>query len=155
MRAILDTGMRMNAIHAETAKRGGFPILKYTGPRLKDADGPEFDPLGKVDLLFYFKSYWSARTWNLEFVVLSNPPFDVALGSVFIKHAGLLVRSDVALPMAFSGQTEEEAREQKRKTREHDARQEAIKADEKRRMDDRRRIERERKESGKDKKGRR
>ena len=137
----------MNAIHLEKARSSGFRILEYTGPRLKDADGPEFDALGKVDLQFYFKSYRSARTWTLEFVVLRDPPFDVALGSAFIKHAGLLKRTEPALPMAFSHQNEQDRREQDRRTRESDARQEAIKADEKRKREENRRKQRE-KEKG-------
>lgn len=155
MRALLDTGTRMNAIHLENVQKSGFPTLKYTGPRLRDADGPDFDHLAKSDLQFYFKSYRSAKTWTLEFVVLRDPPFNVALGNAFIKHAGLLKRSNAILPMAFGHQTEQQGREQDMRTREHDSQQAAIRAEEKRKMKERRRIERERKERETEKKGRR
>ena len=38
-------------------------------------------------------------------MVLRDPPFDVAFGRKFIKQAGLLKRSDVALPMEYRHQT--------------------------------------------------
>lgn len=159
MRALLDTGMTMNAISLEKAEKSGFAICEYHGPLIKDAQGDPFAPRGKVELQFYFKGRWSAKTWALEFVVLEDPPFDVALGSIFIKHAGLLKPSDVALPMAFSPQTPKDRREQDIKTQERNSANGQVKDDQQRRMDARLEAERERKrkerEKEKDKKNRR
>ena len=152
MRALLDTGMRMNAIARDKAVKSEFLIEPYKGPALKDADGPDFCPTGVVNLLFYFKGYRSAKTWNLEFVVFEDPPFDIALGSAFIKHAGLLKRNDVALPVQYKHQSERERQEQERKTNERNSGQAAAISEEKRMMEQRRRIEKERRERDKAKK---
>jgi hypothetical protein len=154
MRALLDTGMPMNAIHHDKAVSSNFPILPYHGPQLKDADGPAFDPIGTVKLQFYFKTHYSARTWDLEFVVLKDPPFDVALGSRFIKQAGLFRRAEPMLPMAFKPQTEKEKDEQEKKTKEQDEQSERRKEEEKKKRAERNRIEREKKNKERDKKGR-
>lgn len=102
---MLDTGSAVNMIHFQKVHDSGFEILPYSGPSIRDADGPEVKVLGKVDIQFHFISITSAKTWTLEFVVLRDPPFDVAFGWPFIKQAGLLKRSDVVLPFQLKGQT--------------------------------------------------
>jgi hypothetical protein len=154
MRALLDTGMRMNAIHHDKAITSKFPILPYHGPRIKDADGPAFDPIGIVKLQFYFKSHLSARTWDVEFVVLKDPPFDVALGHRFINQAGLLQRAEPMLPMAFEHQSEKEKKDQAKRTQERDEESERRKEEERKKRAERNRIEREKKNKDRDKRGR-
>ncbi|KAI9877007.1 MAG: hypothetical protein M1823_007175, partial [Watsoniomyces obsoletus] len=155
MRALLDTGVKMKPVDHDKALMSGFHVSKYTGPRLKDAGGPGFDPIGQVTLQSYFKSYRYVRTWDMDFVGLRDPPFDVAPGSAFIKNAGLLQRGDVASPMAFSHMTEEERRQQGEKNRGINADDEGVKAKEKKGMDARWRPDKEKRDKAKDKKSRR
>lgn len=105
MRALLDTGSDINAIHAEKARLSGFQIEPYCGSDIRDADGPAFTPIGQVRLQFHFKEIMSARTWEVPFVVLHDPPFDVAFGRIFISQARLIKRSPVMLPMELKKMT--------------------------------------------------
>jgi hypothetical protein len=149
-RALLDTGMEVNAMHLDTVHSCGFTISDYTGRALQDADGPAVEVIGKVDVPFYFRDWHSARTWNVEFVVLRNPPFDVALGRGFINLSGLIKRADVVLPFTFRDQTSKEKEYQQQKTKYMDSHNDAIRAEERRRREERRRAEREREQKKKD-----
>ena len=102
MRALLDTGMKVNALNEEKAHVAGFEWDEYTGVGLITANGTEFHPLGQVSMQFYFKARQSAKTWTLNFIIVpKNAPFDVAFGRPFIRHARLFKRNEEALVLGL------------------------------------------------------
>ena len=150
MRALLDTGSAVNMIHAGKVEESGFEVSPYRGPPIRDADGPSVSVLGVVNIQFHFRGENSARTWTLGFVVLRDPPFDIAFGRPFIRKAGLLKRSDVALPVAFGHQSKEEKQGQSSKTRDADDRNDAVKERERQQERARRDAEKRRREKDKE-----
>ena len=62
MRAMLDTGIEVHAIHLVKVQNFGLPILEYTRPPLSGVGGTECIAVPKVERQFYFKSYRPART---------------------------------------------------------------------------------------------
>lgn len=102
-RAMIDTGMDGNAISIEKAKLTNIPIEPWTGGKLRDADGEPFEPEGLLKAQFHFSGKMqSSRTWQVEFMVLRDPPFDVAIGRQFINSARLFKKSDVLLPIVVN-----------------------------------------------------
>ena len=104
MRALLDTGMTYNAMSYEKAMMTGLKMLPSDGGTMfRDADGEPFSPVGTIEAQFHFHGRLSRmKTWNVTFYVLSNPPFDVALGTRFIKMSGCIKREDTMLPLLVS-----------------------------------------------------
>lgn len=101
-RARLDTGMNGNFVKRSQAMLLGYPIEEYTGIPCIGINGSDYYPEGQVTLPFHFKSFHSARTWRVEFLVVTDDaPFDMALGIEFISHADLLRRTREALPVTF------------------------------------------------------
>ncbi len=152
MRALLDTGSAVNMIHAGKVEESGFEVSPYLGPSIRDADGPIVAVLGQVNIQFHFRGENSARTWTLGFVVLRDPPFDIAFGRPFIRKAGLLKRSDIALPVAFGHQSKQDKQGQNSRTREADDHNESVKAREREQEKARRDAEKRRKEKDKERK---
>jgi hypothetical protein len=106
MRALLDTGMKMNAMSASRWKQTGFDREEYLGRRLVTANGNTFRPLGQVRIQFYFKRRQTAKTWELRFLIVPDEaPFDVALGRKFIQQARLLEKNDDALVLEWDKMT--------------------------------------------------
>lgn len=102
MRALLDTGMKVNALNEEKAIEAGFAWDQYTGADLVTANGNEFRPIGQVSMQFNFIARQSARTWRLDFIIVPRiAPFDVAFGRPFIRHARLFKRNDEALVLGL------------------------------------------------------
>ena len=128
MRARLDCGMEDNAISEEKAKETGFEIQPYSGRELIVGNGLTFLPVGYLDLQFHFQRLQSARTWKLRFLIFPDPPFDVALGRVFIYRAKLLVRPHEALPVEYKKQTAAQEAEVKRRAAEAKAASDARRA---------------------------
>ena len=111
-RAMIDTGMERNAIHHEKAQMTGLPLAKWTEGELRDADGEPFTPEGLITATFHFYGqYQSNRSWKVEFMVLHDPPFDVALGKKFINSARLFKKSDVLLPIVVPKSKDKVAQE--------------------------------------------
>ena len=112
MRALLDTGMTYNAMSYEKAMMTGLKMLPSDGGTMfRDADGEPFSPVGTIEAQFHFHGRLSRmKTWNVTFYVLSNPPFDVALGTRFIKMSGCIKREDTMLPL-FVTKTKSESLE--------------------------------------------
>ena len=98
MRARLDTGMEDNAMSKECADQTGIEIMPYTGSDLLAAEGTAH-PLGQLEVPLYFENFRAAKTWKVRFIILPDPPFDVAFGRVFISKADLLKRNPEALPL--------------------------------------------------------
>jgi hypothetical protein len=102
-RAMIDTGMDGNAISIEKAKLTNIPIEPWTGGKLRDADGEPFEPEGLLKAQFHFSGKMqTSRSWQVEFMVLHDPPFDVAIGRQFINSARLFKKSDVLLPIVVN-----------------------------------------------------
>ena len=102
-RAMIDTGMDGNAISFEKAKLTNLPIEPWTGGKLRDADGEPFEPEGLLKAQFHFSGRMqTSRSWQVEFMVLHDPPFDVAIGRQFINSARLFKKSDVLLPIVVN-----------------------------------------------------
>lgn len=106
MRALLDTGMVVNMISAEKAAETGLNIIPYTGDELHDVDGPSLTPIGQIEAQFHFRRQWqTAKTWRVPFVIIEDPPFDVAFGRTFLRMSRLVKKNTVALPVRFSKPT--------------------------------------------------
>jgi hypothetical protein len=109
---LLDTETIANAINGDTVKKAGLKVLEYVGNRWITFSGNKFKPLGQVKMDFYFHRRRRARTWTLNFLVVSaDAPFDVLLGRRFIKHAKLFKRNLEALPLGLE-QLSKDQREQ-------------------------------------------
>ncbi|KIW79399.1 hypothetical protein Z517_06011 [Fonsecaea pedrosoi CBS 271.37] len=141
-RAMIDTGMDGNAISVEKARLTNIPIEPWTGGQLRDADGEPFKPEGLLKAQFHFSGKMqTSRSWLVEFMVLHNPPFDVAIGRQFINSARLFKKSDVLLPIVVDKAKDAKAQQisNQNAKRESDRQKE----EEKRRKEQIRRRERE------------
>jgi hypothetical protein len=128
MRALLDTGMKVNAMSESKWKQTGFRREEYSGHKLVTANGATFYPSGQVRIQFYFKRRLTAKTWELRFLIVpDDAPFDVALGRKFIQHAKLLEKNDEALVMRLEKMTPQEIAEMERRTKAAVQQQEEIK----------------------------
>jgi len=117
MRALLDTGMKVNAMSQSKWRQTGFKREEYLGRRLVTANGKTFYPRGQVRIQFYFKRRKTAKTWEVKFLIVPDEaPFDVALGSKFIRQARLLEKNDAALVLVLEKLTPEERADMVRKT---------------------------------------
>jgi hypothetical protein len=113
-RAMIDTGMDGNAISFEKAKLTNIPIEPWTGGKLRDADGEPFEPKGLLKAQFHFSGKTqTSRSWQVEFMVLRDPPFDVAIGRQFINSARLFKKSDVLLPIVVNNPKDAKAQQAK------------------------------------------
>ena len=70
--------MEDNAISEEKAVETGFEIEPYTGPDIIVGNGDTFRPVGYIELQFHFQKVQAAKSWKLRFLIITNPPFDVA-----------------------------------------------------------------------------
>ncbi|KAF1845021.1 uncharacterized protein K460DRAFT_416352 [Cucurbitaria berberidis CBS 394.84] len=95
--AKFDTGSEDNWISAAIVNRVGLHDrleLTQLGKLYTGADGNMFQPMGVVSVPWTRNSI---KSWQTDFLVLENAPFDMLLGRKFIIEEGLFVFADPVL----------------------------------------------------------
>lgn len=93
---IFDTGSAENLISSSVIDRAGLLDRVGQPPEtsIRGADGNFLDPTGSISITW---SRNSKQSWQTDFLVMDNAPFDMLLGRKFIVAEGVFVFSDPVL----------------------------------------------------------
>jgi hypothetical protein len=94
--AIFDTGSAENLISSSVIDRAALLDRVEQPPEtsIRGADGNFLEPTGSISITW---SRNSKQSWQTDFLVVDNPPFDMLLGRKFIVAEGVFVFSDPVL----------------------------------------------------------
>ncbi|RWS28097.1 hypothetical protein B4U80_13688 [Leptotrombidium deliense] len=88
---ILDTGSSISLINNDKVCAINSPIIRWDGPKVKAITGHSIDAMGACNANVQLKIKNETRTVHVKLMVVKNIPFDILLGTDFMKSMGIII----------------------------------------------------------------